>query len=40
MIASIEKLAAAGATDYVAYIIGTKEEQERTFAVLSELATS
>jgi F420-dependent oxidoreductase-like protein len=40
VIASIEKLAAAGATDYVAYIIGTKEEQERTFAVLSELATS
>jgi 5,10-methylenetetrahydromethanopterin reductase len=40
VIASIEKLAAAGATDYVASIVGTKEEQERTFALLSELVTS
>jgi len=40
VIASIEKLAAVGATDYVAAIIGTKEERQRTFALLSELARS
>jgi F420-dependent oxidoreductase-like protein len=38
VIESIEKLAAAGATDYVASVVGTKEERERTFALLSELA--
>jgi 5,10-methylenetetrahydromethanopterin reductase len=36
--ASIERLAEAGATDFVASIVGTREERERTFALLSELA--
>jgi F420-dependent oxidoreductase-like protein len=40
VIASIEKLAAAGATDYVAAIIGAREDRERTFALLSDLAKS
>ena len=34
----IEKLAAAGATDFVASIVGNREERERTFALLSALA--
>jgi F420-dependent oxidoreductase-like protein len=38
--ASIDKLAAAGATDFVASIVGTKEERDRTFALLSEIARS
>jgi alkanesulfonate monooxygenase SsuD/methylene tetrahydromethanopterin reductase-like flavin-dependent oxidoreductase (luciferase family) len=38
VIASIEKLAAAGATDYVASIVGNSEERKRTFALMSELA--
>jgi F420-dependent oxidoreductase-like protein len=40
VIASIEALASAGATDFVASIIGTAEERERTFALISELASS
>jgi 5,10-methylenetetrahydromethanopterin reductase len=40
VIASIEKLAAAGATDYVASTVGTVEERDRTFALLSEMAKS
>jgi F420-dependent oxidoreductase-like protein len=35
---SIEQLAAAGATDFVASIIGDAQERKRTFALLSELA--
>jgi 5,10-methylenetetrahydromethanopterin reductase len=38
--ASIEKLAAAGATDFVASIVGNRAERERTFALLSEIARS
>jgi alkanesulfonate monooxygenase SsuD/methylene tetrahydromethanopterin reductase-like flavin-dependent oxidoreductase (luciferase family) len=38
--ASIDKLAAAGATDFVASIVGTQEERDRTFALLSEIARS
>lgn len=38
--ASIEKLADAGATDFVASIVGTQEERDRTFALLSEIARS
>ena len=33
--ASIERLAAAGATDFVASVVGTSEERDRTFALLS-----
>ena len=36
--ASIEKLAASGATDFVAANAGNREEQARTLALLSELA--
>jgi len=36
--ASIERVADAGATDYVAAIVGTKEEQSRTFDLISEIA--
>ncbi|HEY3842844.1 MAG TPA: TIGR03564 family F420-dependent LLM class oxidoreductase [Acidimicrobiales bacterium] len=36
--ASIEKLAAAGATDFIASIVGTAEERDRTFALISEMA--
>jgi 5,10-methylenetetrahydromethanopterin reductase len=36
--AAIDKLAAAGATDFVASIVGTHEERARTFALLSEIA--
>jgi F420-dependent oxidoreductase-like protein len=35
---SIERLAAAGATDFVASVVGNREERERTFALLSSLA--
>jgi F420-dependent oxidoreductase-like protein len=38
--ASIERLGAAGATDFVAAVVGTREERERTFALLSSLARS
>jgi len=38
--ASIEKLAAAGATDFVASVVGNREERERTFSLLSALARS
>ena len=38
--ASIEKLADAGATDFVASVVGTREERDRTFALLSEIARS
>ena len=38
--ASLDKLAAAGATDFVASIVGTREERDRTFALLSEIARS
>jgi 5,10-methylenetetrahydromethanopterin reductase len=40
VIPSIEKLATAGATDFVASIVGTKEDRARTFALLSEMARS
>jgi 5,10-methylenetetrahydromethanopterin reductase len=40
VVAAIERLAAAGATDFGASISGTGEERERTFALLSELARS
>jgi 5,10-methylenetetrahydromethanopterin reductase len=40
VVAAIERVAAAGATDFVASIIGSREECERTFAVLSGLARS
>ena len=38
--ASIERVAAAGATDFVAAVVGNREERERTFALLSSLARS
>jgi F420-dependent oxidoreductase-like protein len=38
--ASIERLAAAGATDFVASIVGTAEERARTFSLLSEISRS
>jgi 5,10-methylenetetrahydromethanopterin reductase len=38
--ASLERLAEAGATDFVASVVGTREERERTFALLSDLAQS
>jgi F420-dependent oxidoreductase-like protein len=38
--AAISRLADAGATDFVASIVGTPEEQERTFALVSEIARS
>jgi len=38
--ASIEGLAAAGATDFVASIVGNAEEQKRTFALIGEIARS
>ena len=38
--ASIAKLADAGATDFVAAIVGDQPERERGFALLSELARS
>jgi len=37
---SIEKLAAAGATDLVASIVGDADERARTFSLLSEIARS
>jgi F420-dependent oxidoreductase-like protein len=37
VVASIEKLAAAGATDFVASVVGTAEEIKRTYALLTEL---
>jgi F420-dependent oxidoreductase-like protein len=40
VIKSIEKLAAAGATDFVASVIGTAEERERTLNLLGEVARS
>jgi 5,10-methylenetetrahydromethanopterin reductase len=40
VVASIERLGAVGATDYVASIVGTAEERQRTFDLLSELARS
>ncbi len=36
--ASIEKLAEVGATDFVASVVGTREERARTYSLLSELA--
>jgi F420-dependent oxidoreductase-like protein len=36
--AGLERLAQAGATDYIASIIGTREEQDRTLSLLSEVA--
>jgi F420-dependent oxidoreductase-like protein len=36
--AAIEKLAAAGATDFVASVVGTAEERGRTMALLSDMA--
>jgi 5,10-methylenetetrahydromethanopterin reductase len=40
VIAGIEKLADAGATDFVASIVGTREERDRTFDLLSSIARS
>jgi F420-dependent oxidoreductase-like protein len=40
VVAAIERVAEAGATDFAASIIGSREERERTFAVLSGLARS
>jgi F420-dependent oxidoreductase-like protein len=40
VVASLERLAAVGATDCVASIVGTAEERQRTFDLLSELARS
>jgi F420-dependent oxidoreductase-like protein len=40
VIAAIERLAAAGATDFGASIVGNKEESARTFALLGEMARS
>jgi F420-dependent oxidoreductase-like protein len=37
---AIEELAAAGATDFVASIVGNAEERDRTFALISQIATS
>ena len=36
--AAIETLAKAGATDFVAAVVGTREERERTYSLLSALA--
>jgi alkanesulfonate monooxygenase SsuD/methylene tetrahydromethanopterin reductase-like flavin-dependent oxidoreductase (luciferase family) len=38
--ASISRLADAGATDFVASIIGDAEERDRSFALISDLARS
>ena len=38
--ASVARLAEAGATDFVAYIIGDAAERRRSFALMSELARS
>ena len=38
--ASVARLADAGATDFVAAIVGDAEERARGFALLSELARS
>jgi F420-dependent oxidoreductase-like protein len=38
VVAAIERLAAAGATDFVASLSGNREERDRTFTVLSQLA--
>jgi 5,10-methylenetetrahydromethanopterin reductase len=38
--AAIEKLAAGGATDFVASVVGNREERDRTFALLSQIARS
>jgi F420-dependent oxidoreductase-like protein len=38
VVAAIEKLAAAGATDFVASVVGTREERERTYSLLRSLA--
>jgi 5,10-methylenetetrahydromethanopterin reductase len=40
VIKSIEALAAAGATDFVASVVGNTEERARTFALLSDIVTS
>jgi 5,10-methylenetetrahydromethanopterin reductase len=40
VVAALGRLAAAGATDFVASIIGNPEERERTFTALSQLASS
>jgi F420-dependent oxidoreductase-like protein len=40
VVAAIEKLAAAGATDFVAAVVGTREERARTYSLLSALATT
>ena len=38
--AAVTRLAEAGATDFVAAIVGDRAERERGFALLSELARS
>jgi alkanesulfonate monooxygenase SsuD/methylene tetrahydromethanopterin reductase-like flavin-dependent oxidoreductase (luciferase family) len=40
VVASIERLAAVGATDFVASVVGTPEEVKRTYALLRELLKS
>jgi F420-dependent oxidoreductase-like protein len=40
ILGALERVAAAGATDFGASIVGTKEERDRTFALLSEVARS
>jgi 5,10-methylenetetrahydromethanopterin reductase len=40
VVASIKRLAAAGATDFVASVVGNAEEQKRTFALIGEIARS
>jgi len=40
VVASLEKLAAAGATDFVASIVGNAQERDRTLALISEIARS
>ena len=40
VVAALGRLAAAGATDFVASILGNSEERERTFTVLSQVARS
>jgi 5,10-methylenetetrahydromethanopterin reductase len=40
VVASITRLHEAGATDFLASVVGSHEERERTFALLSELAHS
>jgi 5,10-methylenetetrahydromethanopterin reductase len=40
VVTALERLAAAGATDFVASVFGQRDEQDRTLALLSEIARS